>query len=327
MKSLKIVHCAHFNESKYGEVYYAMDRKVTNGLIRNGYFVYDFSYREIAKNNRKFGIKRFGIDKMNTNLIETCQNIQPQILLLGHSELIYNKTLLQIKKEHPKIKIAMWWVDWIYNLQNIERRLKIIDSFFITTNPEELKEIIEDKTILSKCHYLPNMCDLSIDIYKAFENKRYQYDLLFIGRYDKEREQLINFIKTNCSHLRLGLFGRDKNSIVLGTNFLEKINSSKIAINFNRSNDISMYSSDRIIQLAANGAMVLSAEIPNMDSVFSENEIVYFNNFHTLKKKTEYYLKNNEKRISIAKNGWEKAHQKYDCTTITKHLINKCLNQ
>ena len=111
MKSLKIVHCAHFNESKYGEVYYAMDRKVTNGLIRNGYFVYDFSYREIAKNNRKFGIKRFGIDKMNTNLIETCQNIQPQILLLGHSELIYNKTLLQIKKEHPNIKIAIWWVD------------------------------------------------------------------------------------------------------------------------------------------------------------------------------------------------------------------------
>ena len=51
MKSLKIVHCANFSESKLGQVFYSIDRKITNGLIRNGHFVYDFSYREVAKNS------------------------------------------------------------------------------------------------------------------------------------------------------------------------------------------------------------------------------------------------------------------------------------
>jgi len=57
MNPLKIVHCANFSESKYGAVYYAIDRKISNGLIRNGHFVYDFSYRKSRKTPLSLKVK------------------------------------------------------------------------------------------------------------------------------------------------------------------------------------------------------------------------------------------------------------------------------
>jgi spore maturation protein CgeB len=319
---MKIIHCANFSESKNGSVYYSIDKKISNGLIRNSHFVYDFSYREIAKNSTILKSKKFGLKYVNKKLIETVKNIEPELLLLGHSELIDDKTLLNIKQLFPNIKIAMWYVDWIFNLNNISSRLKIIDNFFITTDPIELNGLGLKKEIIDKCEYLPNFCDDSIDSFKSYENKKYDYDLLFIGRYDKEREPFINFLKNTFTNLNLGLFGLDKNNIITGTNYLKTIASSKIGINYSRRNDISMYSSDRIIHLMANGVLVFSPKIPNLEQIFSDTEIVYFSTQEDLKNKVEFYLKNSSERIKIAKEGWKKAHSCYNEKIITKNIIN-----
>jgi len=319
---MKIIHCANFSESKNGSVYYSIDKKISNGLIRNSHFVYDFSYREIAKNSTILKSKKFGLKHVNKKLIETVKNIEPELLLLGHSELIDDKTLLNIKELFPNIKIAMWYVDWIFNLHNISSRLKIIDNFFITTDPIELNSLGLEKEIIDKCEYLPNFCDASIDSFKSYENKKHDYDLLFIGRYDKEREPFINFLKNTFTNLNLGLFGLDKNNIITGTNYLKTIASSKIGINYSRRNDISMYSSDRIIHLMANGVLVFSPKIPNLEQIFSDTEIVYFSTQEDLKNKVEFYLKNSSERIQIAKEGWKKAHSCYNERIITKNIIN-----
>ena len=58
MNKLKIVHCANFSYFKNGEVFYATDRKVTHGLMSQGHFVYDFSYRDQAKAQRFLGFKK-----------------------------------------------------------------------------------------------------------------------------------------------------------------------------------------------------------------------------------------------------------------------------
>jgi len=326
VKSIKIVHCANFGESKSGAVYYSMDKKISNGFIRNGHFVYDFSYREIAKNSTLFKSKKFGIKNVNASLLQTVKNIEPDLLLLGHSELILDETLLEIKTLFPKIKIAMWWVDWVFNLKNISSRLDIIDRFFITTDPFELKRMDVKEDIFKKCHYLPNLCDDSVDTFKAFENDTYDYDVLFIGRYDKDRESFINFLKDTFSNIKLGLFGLDKKSVVSGSDYLKTIAASKIGINYSRNNDISMYSSDRIIHLAANGVLVFSPRIPKLNEVFSDDEVVYFDNEEDFEKKLNYYLNNNEERIKIAKSGWKKAHNVYNEKKVTSNMLEKIWN-
>ncbi len=320
---MKIVHCANFSESKRGSVYYAIDRKISNGLIRNNHFVYDFSYREIARNSTIFKSKKFGIKHVNNDLIKTVKNIEPDLLLLGHSELILDETLIKIKKLFPKIKIAMWWVDWIFNLKNISSRLEILDHFFITTDPLELKQMDIRDDILQKCSYMPNFCDNSIDIFKTYESKKYDYDLLFIGRYDKYREPFIKFLQETFGSIKLGLFGLEKANIVSGSKYLETIGSSKIGINYSRKNDISMYSSDRIIHLMANGVLVFSPKIPKLDKLFSQNEIVFFEDNQEFKKKIEYYLSHDKERLQIAKNGWEKAHTLFNEKVVTKNIIDK----
>ncbi len=320
MKSLKIIHCANFNESKNGAVYYAIDNKLSNGFIRNGHFVYNFSYREIARNSTIFKSKKFGIKNVNNNLIKTIQNIKPDLLLLGHSELISYTTLVQIKNDFPNLKIAMWWVDPLINIAHIKHRLKILDALFATTSINELSKIFTNSHTCN-FYYMPNMCDDSIDSYKSFESKNTKYDLVFLGRHDNERKEFLDNLKTKFKDLKVGLFGNTKKSIVLGKKYFDILTDTKIGLNLSRFNNIELYSSDRIIHLLANGVFTLSPRIPKLETLFNKNEIVYFDDFNDFKDKVYYYLKEDSKRMEIAKNGYKKAHTSYNSTRISAFML------
>ena len=317
MRSLRIVHCANFSESKFGKVFYSIDRKITNGLIRNGHFVYDFSYREIAKNLTFLKRKKLGAKKMNKKLIDTVMNIEPDLLLLGHSELVYTSTLKKIKESFPDIKIAMWWVDPFDRISHINERLPYLDAFFATTSPEYHKQFFTNR---SNFFYMPNMCDDSIETLKAFENQKYDYDLIFIGRKDDNRKDFINKL-SDIKEIDFKVFGDNKNSLIFGQDFLNTITKSKMAINYSRYNDIPLYSSDRIIQLLAQGSLVFSPKVPEFDTLFTEDEIVYFNDFDDLKEKLLFYKNNDEERVKVSKKGWEKAHTFFNSTIITQKMI------
>ncbi|WP_419769418.1 MAG: glycosyltransferase family protein [Candidatus Marinarcus sp.] len=322
MESFKIVHCANFSESKNGDVFYAIDRIISNGLIRNNHFVYNFSYREVSKSLNFFRSKKSGAKKMNRALIETVRNIQPHLLLLGHSELIYDTTLELIKNEFPAIKIAMWWVDPFERIEHIKSRIKYLDAFFATTNPSYYKQFFEEKTAF---YYLPNLCDDSIERSSSFENEKYKYDLTFIGRNDCARKNFIESLN-NFKNINFKLFGNSKDTLILGNDYLELLFNSKMAINYSRYNDISLYSSDRIIQLTAQGVMTLSPKIPDMEILFNDNEIVYFKDFLDLEEKVNYYLEHDKERREIAYNGWKRAHNSYNSTRITKYMIESIFN-
>lgn len=317
MKHLKIVHCANFSESKFGQVFYAIDRKITNGLIRNGHFVYDFSYREIAKSLTFLKRKKLGAKKMNEKLLETIHNIKPDLLLLGHSELVYTSTLKQIKETFPDIKIAMWWVDPFDRIAHIDERLPYLDTFFATTSPEYYQQFFTNGTDFK---FMPNMCDDSIETGKAYENQIFDYDLIFIGRSDEKRKGFIEKLST-IEGMNFKTFGDSRESLVFGEAFLNTITRSKMTINYSRYNDIPLYSSDRIIQLLAQGSLVFSPRIPEFETLFGEDEIVYFDDFEDLEKKLLFYKENEAQRMEISKKGWEKAHMFFNSTIVTEEMI------
>ena len=318
--SLRIIHCANFSESKNGAVYYAIDRKLSNGLIRNGHFVYDFSYREIARCSNIFKSKKFGIKEVNKTLLETVKNIEPHLLLLGHSELITNDTLLQIKEKFPKIKIAMWWVDPFDKITHIKNRIDLLDTFFATTGSDYLKKIFPKTD--TKLLFFPNICDNSIENIKSYEKKDFKYDLIYIGRQDSNRKDFIDKINS-IKNIKVGIFGNNKTNLVFGKKYFDIITDSKIALNYSRYNDIEFYSSDRIVQLTANGIMTMSPKIPKYSKLFNENEVVYFEDFNDFQEKLEYYLKNQKERINIAKNGFLKAHNSFNNVKISQYFIEK----
>jgi len=320
MNSLKIIHCANFSQTKNGSVYYSIDNKITNGLIRNGHFVHNFSYRDISRSITFFKSKKIGAKKMNLSLIETVKNIEPDILMLGHSEIIFDETLQTIKKLFPKIKILMWWVDPLINIQHITPRLKFLDAFFATTGVSELIKVFGEK-YKNIFFYMPNCCDTSIEKLQSFKVPNKKYDLLFLGRYDDERNSFIEYLINNFNNLKIGLFGNSKDTIVQGKNFFNTLINTKIGINYSRFNNIDLYSSDRIIQLLANGVFTLSPKIPHMELLFNDDEIVYFNDFQDFKEKVLYYLDNEQLRDEIAIRGYKKAIENFNSTRITKFML------
>lgn len=321
-ETLKIVHCANFSESKNGAVFYAIDRKISNGLIRNGHFVYDFSYREVAKSLAFFKSKKLGAKKMNQALIKVIDSIKPDLLLLGHSEIVFNDTLDEIKRIYPDLKIVMWWVDPFDNIDHIHRRIKYLDAFFATTDPLYFDKLFKTKTSF---FYIPNLCDNSIETQKSFENKDHKYDLIFIGRDDENRREFIQKLN-GLKNINYKHFGASRDTLVLGNDFLELLSQSKMAINYSRFNDISLYSSDRIVQLVGQGVLVFTPRIPNFDKLFTEEEVVYFDDFNDLEQKVSYYLKHENERIKVAQAGHKKAHELFNEKIVTYQMLEKIYN-
>jgi len=323
MRPLKILHCANFSESKNAAVYYAIDRKLSNGFTRNNHFVYNFSYRDLARCSNIFNSKKFGIKKINQDLIKTVDNLQPDLLLLGHSELISEDSLKKIKEITPNIKIAMWWVDPFDKSSHIHKRMDYLDSFFATTGTSKLKELFGE---LDKLHFFPNVCDNSIENQKSFEKEDYSFDILYVGRSDDRRKDFIENLK-KLKSVKVGIYGDNKENIVYGHKYYDLISSTKAGLNFSRYNDIELYSSDRIIQLTSNGIFTFTPRVPGFTKLFSENEVVYFDNFDDFKDKLYYYLKDDRARKKIAKNGYEKAHRSYNSTRIAKYMLETIYKQ
>ena len=160
-KHYKIVHCGIFNEKDNGNFFYGLERKISHGLIQNGHFVYDFSYRDVERNLRFMGMKDSGLKKMNKKLIDICVNMNADILFLAKAEKIYKSTLQKIKEKLPNIKIVLWYVDHLLEKDSFFEKLNIIDAFFYA-NAKDLQVMSKkyENTIFS---FFPNISDPAFD--------------------------------------------------------------------------------------------------------------------------------------------------------------------
>ncbi len=327
MKPLKILHCANFSDLKNAAVFYSIDHKLTHGLARNGHFIYNFSYRDIAKVERRFFSKEIGRHNMLRRLEECLNNLQPDLLLLGHSELITTADLILLRNQFPNIKIAMWWVDWIHNLTKHKSKLEVVDHFFMTTHPSELSRLGISAATIEKCSYMPNVCDSAIDHHRAYNNPTPQYDIIFVGRYDKDRAPLVEHLQRHYHQYNLGIFGQTRDSLVFGERYYKILATSKIAINFSRSNEFNLYSSDRLIQPIANGVLTLSAHFPGIEEIFTPDQVPTFDNFDSLDNLLTLYLGDDIGRRTTAEAACKYAHQFYDAQRVTKAMLTKIFSE
>jgi len=321
---MRILHVANFNTHKYGEDLYATDRKISSGFIQNGHFVYDFSYRDVCRNESIFKTTKFGTTKVNKKLIQTCENLRPHLLLLGHSELIEPQTLEQIKTSFPAMKIGLWYVDALFHKDktlHVLKRLPSIDVVFATTGGSYLQEYTQSNTIAA---FIPNIVDPAVETGKAFDNNNYDHDFIFCGRdsNDQERQSFMKKLQQETTkHLRCTFKGCLGNSPITGYEYIDFLSRSKMALNISRRNDVTLYSSDRLIQLVGNGLLTFCPKVPDMSRLFSEDELVYYDNAEDLIHKIIYYHKNGKEARIIAQKGWQRAHRCYTGERITRFML------
>ncbi len=330
---IKILHVTNFNERHNGRLFYNTGKRINNGFIRLNNSVLEFSDRDIVSYYRSLN-DIDGSKKLNKKLIEVISNYVPDILVLGHADLIKKETLIHIKKNYPNIKMAQWFLDrmdgqWLNNKKRFLDKIDLMDASFCTTDPNSLK--INKKYNI---HYLPNPVDQSFEILENYKNNFFNNDVFFAmshgvhrgvlkSRKFDDREIFLNKLIKATPNVRFDLYGMNDIQPIWADDYLLAISQSKIGLNLSQGKAAKYYSSDRFSQLIGNGLLVMIDEKTKIGNFFKNDEIVLYNNISDLSEKIIMYSNDNKLRNKIAKNGRTKYFKYFNSTIIADFIINK----
>ena len=273
---------------------------------------------------------------MNKKLLEVISNYVPDILVLGHVDLINNDTLKYIKKNYPNIKMCQWFLDrmdsdWLKNKKRFLDKIDLMDISFCTTDPKSLK-INKNHKIL----FMPNPVDESFEVLKNYENKYFNSDVFFAmshgvhrgiskkGKFD-QRENFINQLINITPNIRFDLYGMNGIQPIWADDYLLAISQSKIGLNLSQGKPAKYYSSDRFSQLIGNGLLVMIDEKTKLGNFFNKDEIVMYKNISDLSEKIIRFSNDHKLRNLVAKKGRIKYFRYFNSTIIAEFILNKNL--
>ena len=333
---LKIIHITNFNERHNGRLFYNTGKRINNGLIRLGHSVLEFSDRDILSNHRKLN-DITGSKYLNSKLLSVIGNYAPDLIILGHADLIDIKTLNTIKTYYPRTKIAQWFLDrmdskWIGNKKRFLDKINIMDGNFCTTDPKVLKF---NKS--TPVNYIPNPVDKSFETLENYKNKNLKNNVFFAmshgvhrgilkkGKFD-EREIFLEKLMNKLPNIKFDIYGIRNKQPVWADKFINAISQSKIAINLSQGNASKYYSSDRFAQLIGNGLLVMIDKKTKFSDFFSKDEVVMYSGIDDLSKKILKYTNNDILRRKISKKGRDKCFKYFNSTIVAEFIINKTFN-
>ena len=331
-EKLKILHVTNFNERHDGRLFFNTGRRINNGFIRLNHSVLEFSDRDIVSYYRSINDPS-GSNKLNAKLFNTVYNYVPDIIVLGHADLIKKETLHKIKLNFPDIKICQWFLDrmdgpWQINKERFLDKIDYTDSNFCTTSPEVLN-LPKDK----KIKYIPNPADESFERLNVYSNNNSINDVFFAlshgvhrgvlkkGKFDG-RESFINKLINITPNVKFDLYGINKIQPIWADSFYKVIEKSKMGLNLSQGKPIKYYSSDRITQLVGNGLLTFIDEKTQLRDFFNKDELIFYNSISDLSEKIIKYSLDDKKRIKVAKKGKCKYFKYFNSSLVAKYIIS-----
>jgi len=322
---MRIVHACNLQFDKDGAHLWNQDQKIHHGLVRLGHFVYPFSINDRARMLSPTGSKTFGKGRTNKALVETCRNVHPDLLVLGHAQWITVETLREIRRILPELRIGLWYVDPLWDEEStghLRERSPALDALFCSTGGPLL-----DSFATSGCpaHFIPSAVDAGIECHRAFETPEdgMLHDLLFFGR-DKgqpERRAFLEQLRERLPDLDLGYYGCLDQPLIMGWEKEQVIRRSRMALNLSRRSDVELYSSSRIAELMGNGILTLTPRGAGLEKLYAADEIVYFDGPDDLAEKVRHYAADRTSREAVARKGWERNHRDYNGTEVARIIV------
>ncbi len=337
LSNLRILHITNFNERLDGRLFFNTGRRINNGFIRLGHSVLGFSDRDIQKYYKSF--KDFkGAKTLNDKLKKTCYNYKPDIIILGHADLISPIQIDELKNDYPNVRIGQWFLDPLNkkgpdferNKDRILDKINRVDATFLTTSPSALNFIPKDK-----CFYIPNPSDKSFETLNNF-HKSCNVDVFFAlshgvhrgvlktGKTD-DRVNFVNKLIELTPNAKFDVYGINNIQPIWADHYFKTIENAKMGLNLSRGDAIKYYSSDRITQIVGNGLVCLIDEKTQYRDFFSDREMVFYKNISELSEKI-LRISNDEKlRKSIGMKGKLKYMKYFNSTLVAEFIINKTL--
>ncbi len=334
--NLRILHITNFNERHNGRLFFNTGRRINNGFIRLGHSVLEFSDRDIVSRGKS--IRDFyGSNTLNDKLIKTCYHFKPDMIVLGHADMVSQDVLHNLKKDYSNLKIAQWFLDplnkygpdYYKNKKRILDKSEILDSSFLTTSPDALDFL--PKQYMS--YFIPNPSDQSMETLNNFK-KDCSNDVFFAlshgvhrgklkGRSSDDREKFIKNLIEKCKNIKFDIFGMNNIQPIWADQYFKNISNSKMGLNLSRGTPIKYYSSDRITQIIGNGLVTLIDEKTEYSDFFDKSEMVFYKNISDLSEKIEKISSDEKLRKSIGKKGKLKYMKYFNSTIVANFIINK----
>ena len=335
-KQLKILHISTFDERNDHRLFnISIANKLSKGFVRNNHDIINFSYRgyldKTLLNKRN--------SRINEKAISISNNYRPDLIVLGHNNILEAETILKIKDMY-KSKFVLWYEDalgsrgegpnWKKNLSLIEKNNQFIDSYFTTTHPDEVKTIIKKE----KMNFLPIPVDENIENLKIYEHKNRYKDLFFafshgvnFGKLKKgksdERESFISSLMIKYPNFNYNILGIGKHEPKWNYDFYDELSKCKIALNLSRGKPLKYTSSNRIASLIGNGIYTFIDQKTKFSDFFNENEMGFYKDNNDLGQKLEKLLTNPKKINIYSKNGKRKYFELFNNVKIAKEIIDK----
>lgn len=336
-KPLKIIHITNFNERFDGRLHYNTGKRINNGLIRLGHNVLNISDRDIISNNKKFDDLK-GIRALNSKILNTFNNFNPDIIISGHADNVNYETYDYLKNKKKNIKICQWFLDPVSkegpdfskNKNRFLKNSKIFDTNFITSDPNSLSF----KTINS--FFIPNPADISFENLENYKNEC-ENDLFFAmshgvhrgilkkNKYDN-REKILKRLLMYQNQIKFDFYGFNNKQPIWADKFKLELSKSSMGLNLSRGKPVKYYSSDRIAQLMGNGLLTFIDEKTCYSDFFNNKEIVTYKNTNDLIEKILKYKKDDNLRKLIAKNGRRKYFKIFNSTVVANYILSKTFN-
>jgi len=338
-QSLRILHVTNFNERLDGRLFFNTGRRLNNGFIRLGHSVLGFSDRDIQKYYKN--IKDFnGSSALNSKLKKTCYNYKPDLIVMGHSDLISGQQLGQLRDDYPSVRIAQWFLDplnkngpdYERNKKRILDKSDFVDANFITTSPSVLSFLPKNV----KNYFIPNPADTSFETLNNFNNNC-NMDVFFALSHgvhrgilktgkDDDRSFFLNNLIKKTPDVKFDIYGLEKVQPIWADHYFKTISNAKMGLNLSRGAPIKYYSSDRITQIMGNGLVGLIDSRTQYSDFFNKNEMVFYKNLNELSEQIIRISKDEKLRKMIGKNGKLKYMKYFNSTLVSDFIINKTLD-
>jgi hypothetical protein len=328
LRPLRILHIANFNQFKYAAWYMNLDAKLSLGFSQLGHAVYNFSQRDIARAENLFKSKNLGRKAMIKALLETVDNFSPELVVLGHSEMLDVETLRELRAKLPSTPFVMWYCDPlfreyedVYDLPLLAERSEIVDVIFTTSGAYVLNKIVQG---CCKVAHVPNWVHSGCESGKAFANSNLSNDLIYAGNdYNLAgRKALLESLVDSSDGVKFALYQALGNRRIHGRAYYEQLGQSLMGLSLSRRFDVPWYTSDRMQQEMGNGVCTISPKTPGLTELFSEDEVVWFDHEDEILEKVLWYKSNETEARLIAERGWHAAHERCNAKRVAQFMLD-----
>lgn len=258
--------------------------------------VYDYIERMLA----------VGLKTVNKELINIVRNEHPKYVFWPAVHYEFLESTFHTLRKEGAILVGFFFDDE-FRFDNFSKYWIPYLDYCITSDVEVVPKYVE---LGARVLYAFVCLNSPIDV--DWSNIKEKYDVSFVGSNKFDREQYINEIRQRGISVHLAGIGWDDGAWIPWNEMINIFRSSKINLNFTRTEGKKPGWKARILEVVNAGGFLLTEYRPTIEEYFDiGKEIVCFRNADEMIDKITYYLNHEEERRAIAKAGWTKGTSQY----------------